>query len=313
MYFAENTLDDLLRAVLKELRKSPVNNHPTRGACIEVLGATLRLTNPRARITASESKKMLFSALGELLWYLSGSNSLSFISYYIKKYNDESLDGKTVYGAYGPRLLNYEGNYNQIENVCKLLLERRGTRRAVIQLFSPQDIAAEYKEIPCTCTLQFFIRDEKLHLITTMRSNDAYLGLPHDIFAFTMIQEIIARRLNVELGYYTHFVGSLHLYKDKILDAEKYLSEGVQPSIEMPQMPQGDPRPAIESLLELAKGIRENGILPNLHECNLHQYWSDLLTLLKIYHTRGTNVELAKLQKMELGCDAYGPYLSDLA
>ncbi|MNP18299.1 Thymidylate synthase [compost metagenome] len=46
-----------------------------------------------------------------------------------------------------------------------------------------------------------------------MRSNDIYLGMPYDIFSFTMLQEMLALELNVELGSYTHMVGSLHIYE----------------------------------------------------------------------------------------------------
>ena len=42
------------------------------------------------------------------------------------------------------------------------------------------------------------IRSGQMDMITYMRSNDVFLGLPHDIFAFTMIQEIMARTLSVE-------------------------------------------------------------------------------------------------------------------
>ncbi len=62
------------------------------------------------------------------------------------------------------------------------------------------DLAAIQKEIPCTTTLQFFVRNERLDMVTTMRSNDAYLGLPHDVFCFTMLQEIIARSLGLDIG-----------------------------------------------------------------------------------------------------------------
>ena len=43
-------------------------------------------------------------------------------------------------------------------------------------------------------------------MLTYMRSNDAYWGLPHDVFAFTMLQEILARSLTLELGTYKHAV-----------------------------------------------------------------------------------------------------------
>ena len=49
-------------------------------------------------------------------------------------------------------------------------------------------------------------------MVVHMRSNDAYIGLAHDVFAFTFMQEIVARDVGLDLGTYTHSVGSLHLY-----------------------------------------------------------------------------------------------------
>src|SRR5260370_41880706 len=46
-----------------------------------------------------------------------------------------------------------------------------------------------------------------------MRSNDAWLGLPYDVFTFTRIQAYVAAAVGVEPGRYTHTVGSLHLYE----------------------------------------------------------------------------------------------------
>src|SRR4051812_41418328 len=103
---------------------------------------------------------------------------------------------------------------NQFENVVALLRRKENSRQAVIQLFDGSDLAAAYKDIPCTCTLQFMIRDKRLNLTASMRSNDAFKGLPHDVFSFTMIQEIMTRTLGVELGDYTHFASSLHVYDE---------------------------------------------------------------------------------------------------
>ena len=93
-------------------------------------------------------------------------------------------------------------------------------------------------------------------MITTMRSNDAYWGLPHNVFCFTMLQEIIARSLDRDVGVYRHFAGSLHLYKDHWADAQDFLNEGFQPRIEMPAMPKGNPWPAIASVLNAVERIR---------------------------------------------------------
>ena len=61
-----------------------------------------------------------------------------------------------------------------------------------------------------------------------MRSNDAFKGLPHDVFCFTMLQEIFARTLGVHVGVYKHAVGSLHLYDKDRQKANQYLKEGIK-------------------------------------------------------------------------------------
>ena len=283
MNFEADTIDDLMHDILEELVARPFDVVPTKGASSEIFGAMLQLNNPRARLSRTETRGKTFSALGELLWYLSKSNDLEYIMYYIHRYKKYSDDGKIVYGGYGPRLFNMHGKYNQIETVIQLLKNKPTTRQAVIQLFDAEDLDTPHKDIPCTCTLQFILRNGKLNMFTSMRSNDAYLGLPHDIFCFTMLQEIIARSLDVELGIYKHAVCSLHLYEVNKKDAQQYIDEGLQSTkFPMPEMPQGDPWKSIEKLMQFENEIRSNStiIVENLQ---LDSYWLDFAYLLKIW------------------------------
>jgi len=190
----------------------------------------------------------------------------------------------TVYGGYGPRLLGHRG-HNQVQNVIALLRERPTTRRAAIQLFDAEDLAGEHKEIPCTTALQFLVREGRLHLIVTMRSNDAYIGLPHDVFCFTMLQEIVARAIDYEMGTYRHFVGSMHLYDRDRANAESLIKEGFQLRIEMPPMPAGNPWPAIDALLAAEAKIRA-GDQFDANDLGLDPYWCDLIRLLQIFPSR---------------------------
>src|SRR5262249_13356890 len=144
MYITAETLDDLMRRVLGKLVKSCVHNRASRGRTQEIRSVLLKITNPRARLSHTEKKGKIFSALGELLWYLAKSDDLKFISYYLDQYLDESEDGATVYGAYGPRLYGLRGN-NQVEHVLELLTRNPGSRRAVIQLFDADDIREHHQ------------------------------------------------------------------------------------------------------------------------------------------------------------------------
>lgn len=283
MFIPAKTLDDLLAAVFKLLLSSPFDVKASRGTMSEVTGIMLCLENPLARLSLTETKGTPFSAIGELLWYLSKKNKLKFIKHYISAYETESEDQETIYGGYGPRLFNQADEHDQIKNVVNLLTQKRSSRRAIIQIFEPKDIADPHIEIPCTCTIQFLVRDEKLDMIVYMRSNDAFLGLPHDVFCFTMLQEIIARSVCVELGTYKHVVGSLHLYDSKKAQAEQYLQEGLQSSkFEMPAMPLGDPWTAIEKILRIEKAVR-NGKEIDIEQISLDGYWKDIGYLLQIY------------------------------
>jgi thymidylate synthase len=74
-----------------------------------------------------------------------------------------------IEGAYGPRLFKMRGKVDQLANVRKLLLAKPNSRRAVVQLFNAEDIESNHKEIPCTTTLQFHLREKRLSVLREKR------------------------------------------------------------------------------------------------------------------------------------------------
>jgi thymidylate synthase len=271
-----------MRAVLSKLTKDGRSDTASRGEFKELCGIVLELENPRARLSVSEQRGTVFSCLGEFLWYLSGSSNGQFISYYISAYRDEAAENLEIKGAYGPRIFGHTGTYGQFHQIVELLKRKRTSRQAVIQIFDAEDLESEIKDVPCTCTLQFLIRDGALHTIAHLRSNDAYKGLPHDIFCFTLIQEIMACELNVDLGSYRHMVGSLHYYLADLPKIRQFLAEGWQDKADMPQIPKNSVTESLTRLLELEEHIRmEHNVELDLH--GLEPYWLDLVTLLQAY------------------------------
>ena len=311
MQFTAKTIDDLMHQLLKELLARPFDVNSRRGTSSEIIAPTLILTNPLARLSQSETRGKPFSALGEFLWYMSGTNELGFIEYYLPRYEQESEDGKTVPSAYGPRLFNADGKYNQLQEVIKLLKERPHSRNAIIQIYLPSDIH-ELKYPPCTCSFQFLIRDKSLQMVVHMRSNDAYWGLPHDIFAFTMIQELIARSLEIKVGSYFHTVGSLHLYRDRQKQAMQYLKEGYQGTTKsMPSMPVKDPWNELSRLLKIEKAIRRSESCES-EKHKMDSYWKDLGSLLQI-HALFKKQDLKGIDKIQnsMNFDFYRPYIEN--
>lgn len=293
MHVVADTLDDLLRKVYRRLvRKNNVVS-PSKGQTVEEFGNLLTLKNPLARLSRTETKGTVFSCLGEFLWYMSGSNSLEVIEHYIRDYGKYSDDGLTIFGAYGPRLFD-KGGIDQLAYVLAKLKSSPASRKAVVQLFDAGDVVEHHEDVPCTCTLQFVARSNKIQLHVNMRSNDAFKGLPHDVFSFTMLQEVVARTLNLELGPYHHSVGSLHLYTDDLPKAEQFLSEGLQDDVPMPPMPKGDPTAGLSALKVAEKVIRTSKTMAVVPP-GIPAYWHDLIRLLAIYASSSPR-EIVKLK-----------------
>lgn len=308
MYIVDRTLDDTLHRVFERLLTGGTHITPTRGGATEFTGASLKIRNPRARLSRTEAKGKIFSCLGEFLWYLSGTNDLAFIEYYISHYANESPDGKTVYGAYGPRLFDMRGN-DQVKNVVNVLRAKPHSRRAVVQLFDADDVPYKGKEIPCTCILQFLVRKGSLDMVVYMRSNDVFLGFSHDVFAFTMLQEIIANDLGVGLGVYNHMAGSFHLYDKHRKAARQFLDEGWQSTVAMPRMPKGTPWPSIKTVLLAEKKIR-NSIPIDVDALDLDEYWKDLVRLLQIFAlAKAKDYKRIPTLKKSMSSDVYTPYV----
>jgi thymidylate synthase len=193
-----------------------------------VLNAITVIENPRDGLCKSTIRNASVDyAIGELLWYLSGSNFLSDIKPYSKAWENLSEDGTTINSAYGHRIQARFG-FDQWEYCKNLLLGDDNSRQAVIHIKEPTDVKS--KDTPCTVALQYQVRQDvhsnaidgewkdtpKLYATTFMRSNDIWLGFPYDVFSFTAFQVKMAMELGVDVGAYTHIAGSLHLYESSL-------------------------------------------------------------------------------------------------
>lgn len=177
----------------------------------EVLNAVTVITDPTRNIVNSKIRNMSMRyAVGELLWYLSSNNKLKEIQKYTKNWDRMSDDGVHVNSNYGYCIKDKFG-FNQYEYVKKMLIDNPNSRQAVIHIKDANNNIS--KDVNCTVCLQFFVRERKLYLTTYMRSNDIWLGFPYDLFQFMNLQVLLSMELGLELGEYTHVVGSLHLYK----------------------------------------------------------------------------------------------------
>ncbi|TQS41817.1 thymidylate synthase [Cryptosporangium phraense] len=204
--------NELFTAVCGQVLEQGHRTSPRGQLTKEILGAHLTLTNPRQRFVAVPPARLLNPAfaVAEVLWILAGSDE-PWIFDFNRNLAQYADDGR-LRGAYGPRIRLWRGEIDQLTGVRELLRHDPDSRQAVIQLYDPQLDTQGNRDVPCTLNYRFFVRAGQLHMHTTMRSNDVWLGLPYDLFAATILHELMAGWLDVDLGSYHHHVDSLHLY-----------------------------------------------------------------------------------------------------
>jgi thymidylate synthase len=139
-------------------------------------------------VTAGD-RKISEKFLGaEAYWILTGSNKVSDIAPFNKNISKYSDDGEVFFGAYGPKIID------QIDFVIAKLIEDPDTRQAGLNIW--RENPPPTKDVPCTVSMFFNIRQERLQTHVFMRSSDIWLGVPYDIFNFSMISMLVLCRLN---------------------------------------------------------------------------------------------------------------------
>ncbi len=102
---------------------------------------------------------------------------------------------------------------------AKMSLEQdKDTRQAILRFSLPEHQWVGNKDQTCTMHGNFLIRDDKLHLTITMRSNDLMKGLVYDLPWFVslmdrMVDELKPTYPDLSKGTYTHLVHSMHIYE----------------------------------------------------------------------------------------------------
>lgn len=217
-------------------------------------------------------------AIGEFCWHLAQSDDADFISYYAKDWADLATANCQIPGSsYGKTIFSSLHRDNQWNQVKTLLQADRETRRAVLFFnLSDERLNAQSKDVACASSAQFFIRQNRLDIIVTMRSNDAILGLPYDVFFFSMLQELMATMLGLHLGTYYHSVGSMHLYERHYSLAKRIIESAVFANDEMPKMPEVTSIPALLAFERSLRNAQKTD-----HDVHLDSdYWSDLAKIL---------------------------------
>lgn len=216
--------DEIFLDAIEAIIRTGAEASPRGVATLEITGVQLQVQDPKSRLVGPTTGRVVNPAfaVAEAMWVLSGSDS-SWIHEYNQRLRSFVGEGAPA-GAYGPRIRHWSPKTrDQLLTVFECLQADPHSRRAVIQIYDPARDATGGMDVPCTLSYRFLARNGALHMFTTMRSQDIWLGFPYDFFTASVIQEVLASWLHLDLGPSTFTVDSLHLYQR---DREKALKAG---------------------------------------------------------------------------------------
>ncbi|MCP3899174.1 MAG: thymidylate synthase [Desulfobacteraceae bacterium] len=208
------------------------------------------------------------AVLKELLWFISGDTNINNLD--SKIWNEWATESGSIGPMYGYQWRNWDG-IDQLKETIINLKVNPYSRRHVISAWNVRNLPYEGVKpqvnvdngkmalAPCHHFYQFYVRQGKLNLHFSMRSTDAFLGLPFNIASYATLLIMVSNLVGLTPGILSYHGVDIHLYMNHIEQVKEQLS-------------------------------RESFELPHLHVCStdsIDNYTADMFTLIDYrYHPK---------------------------
>jgi len=207
-------IDQIRTYFRNELDNKRFTTDRNGGKTIELIGASFYADDPA--IFGVPNQDYIDA---ELAWYESQSTNINDI--YIDK--DPPKAWQMSANRHGEINSNYghlifsDKYHNQFEQVVDELRRNRDSRRASM-VYQRPSIWVEYNDnckndFICTNAVTYYIRDDELHSVVQMRSNDVIFGYRNDYAWQEYVLYALADELNVDTGQMYWQVQNLHVYE----------------------------------------------------------------------------------------------------
>lgn len=208
-----------------------------------VFGRTLRFDLSEGFPLFTTKKIHFPSIFHEWHWFVSGSTNINDLKATIwNEWATEEGDLGPVYGKQWTAWPTKDGNtINQIDYVVDALKNNPNSRRILFhgwnveylpdETISPQENAKNGKMAlpPCHLLYQFYVAENKLSLMLTIRSNDLFLGNPFNIAQAAIWVHVLAQQCDLELGDLIISIGDAHIYSNHFDQVNTQLSRTPKP------------------------------------------------------------------------------------
>lgn len=225
------TIDEAYREVLRDVYNNPDYKAAPRGLPIrekvDYSFSILCPTSEPIKTADAERNKVIEDyTRKEVELYDSGTNKVADFARASKFWEKLANPDGTINSAYGFLIWKYYSCTSHFSDRAmtpwewakESLESDKDTRQAIMRFSLPEHQWQGNKDQTCTMHGNWLIRDNKLNLTITMRSQDVVLGLVYDLPWFCslmdkMLEELKDKYPDLQKGKYTHIAHSMHIYE----------------------------------------------------------------------------------------------------
>src|SRR6056300_454848 len=205
-------VSDIRNILYNKLIKNDFVTDKTGVKTIEILNASFIADEPSiiGKVNEDYVKR-------ELEWYKSLSLNVNDIPGETPQiWKMVASDKGEINSNYGWCIYSEENGY-QFENVVDELVKNPYSRRANM-IYTRPSMHSDYNrdgmsDFMCTNNVQYIIRNDQVHALVYMRSNDAVFGYKNDWAWQKHVLDSLCKELNVPAGQIYWNVSSLHIYE----------------------------------------------------------------------------------------------------
>ena len=221
---------DLLNHVL---RNGVEKSDRTGTGTISVFGYQMRFDLSEGFPVLTTKKLHLKSIIHELLWFISGSTNIKYLTDNgVRIWNEWADENGNLGPVYGKQWRAWETSdgrtIDQLMDVIDTIKTNPDSRRMIVSAWNVGDVS-KMALPPCHLLFQFYVANGKLSCQLYQRSCDIFLGVPFNIASYALLTMMIAQVTGLEPGDFVHTLGDAHIYNNHIEQVKLQLTREPYP------------------------------------------------------------------------------------
>ena len=238
-------------AFMRHVRDHGVHKGDRTGTgTVSVFGYQMRFDLNEGFPLVTTKKVHLRSIIQELLWFLTGSSSNTWLTDRgVTIWNEWARENGDLGPVYGVQWRSWPtpdgGHIDQVSELIKTLKSNPDSRRMIVSAWNVADLS-KMALLPCHAFFQFYVvpaQNEhergRLSCQLYQRSADIFLGVPFNIASYALLTHMIAQQCDLDVGDFIWTGGDCHIYSNHAEQVELQLSRApfAYPSLNIKRKP----------------------------------------------------------------------------